>query len=176
MRQRFKKSLSFANVIASVALFVSLSGAAYAGGGLDLITGKGIENASITGTDIRDNSITGKQIKEDKLKELDQCSGSTPIDIGDICVGPVQPALTWQGALESCVFNNLRLPDLGEAMLVVAAAQTRSTYIWSSDFVDVPASPAATTRAVARTSPSPTFAVRPSTDLLPYRCVSSPKS
>ena len=111
MRQRFTNRLSFANVISAMALFVSLSGVAYAGGGLDLVTGKGIENGSITGEDIAENAIAGKQVKEDKLKGLDECPGSTPIDIGDICVGPVQPALTWEGALKSCVFNNLRLPD-----------------------------------------------------------------
>lgn len=171
MRQSVMNKLSFANVVSMIALFVALSGAAYAGG---LVTGKSIENGSITGKDLAANTITGKQIKEDKLKGTDDCSSSTPLENGDVCFGPVQPAATWQAALKSCVFQNLRLPSLDEAMLIVAQAQTRSTYIWSSDFVDATATP--TTRAVARTSPAPTFAVRPETDALPYRCASSARN
>ena len=165
MRQSIIKKLSFANVISVIALFVALSGAAYAGG-LDLITGKGIENGSITGKDLAANTITGKQIKEDKLKGTDDCS--TPLENGDVCFGPVQPVGTWKQALQNCQRVALKLPSIGEALQVSGQTQLRNTYNWTSDFVDVgPPS----TRAVYRTNPAPEVTAKPETDLLPYRCV-----
>jgi hypothetical protein len=134
MHRRVMAKLSFANVISVVALFVALSGAAYAGG---LVTGKTIENGTITGRDIAKNSITGAQVKEDKLRGVDTCEAETPIDYRDICFGSPQPATTWAAALTACQSVALRLPSTGEALQITGAAQHKNNaYIWTSDYAD----------------------------------------
>ena len=168
MHKSIMGKLSFSNVISVIALFVALSGAAYAG---VVVTGKSIENRSITGKDIAADAITGKQIKEKKLHGVLSCGQATPLDVGDLCVGPVQPATSWQAALDACGLVNLRLPSIGEAMLVTNTAQHRNNnYIWTSDYVDVgPPS----TRAVIRTAPVPRITTKTATDAVAFRCVSS---
>ena len=156
MRQSIIKKLSFANVISVIALFVALSGAAYAGG-LDLITGKGIENGSVTSKDIAENALTGKVIENGSITSKDiaddaltgrdireptltgsgQCGPATPLSVGDLCFGPVQPVGTWKQALQNCQRVALKLPSIGEALQVSGQTQLRNTYNWTSDFVDV---------------------------------------
>jgi hypothetical protein len=168
MLGRIRAGLSFANVVSVIALFVALSGAAYATSGL--VTGKGIENRSITGKDIQDGSILGKQIKEASLAKVERCPGSTPIWWGDICVGPVQTANTWANALESCRAVALRLPSVSEATLIASAAQLKS-YIWTDDTVDLgPPVQAAVVRSINPNSVS----TKDTTTLQQFRCVRSP--
>jgi hypothetical protein len=178
MPRRIRAKLSFANVISVIALFVALGGSAYGAG---LFTGKDIEDGSITGDDLAPitgkdlaaNTLTGREVKEGRLKNIDECQSGTPIDIGDICVGPIQPAATWQTALSACISVNLRLPSISEGSLVIAAAQQKNTaYLWTSDFVD--AGPPST-RAIIRSTPYPLVAVRDETQTAQFRCVSSPK-
>lgn len=59
--QRLRSKLSFANVTAFIALFVALSGAAYAA---NSINGKDIINGSITGKDIKQGSIPLTALKK----------------------------------------------------------------------------------------------------------------
>jgi hypothetical protein len=58
---RLVRHLSFGNVIAVIALFVALGGAAYAG---SKINGKNIVNASIGGGKLKNETITAKKIKK----------------------------------------------------------------------------------------------------------------
>jgi hypothetical protein len=59
--QRLRSKLSFANVTAFIALFVALSGAAYAA---NSVNGKDIINGSITGKDIKQGSIPLTALKK----------------------------------------------------------------------------------------------------------------
>jgi hypothetical protein len=59
--QRLRSKLSFANVTAFIALFVALSGAAYAA---NSVNGKDIINGSITGKDIKKASIPLTALKK----------------------------------------------------------------------------------------------------------------
>ena len=61
---RLRRRLSYANVVATLALFVALGGSSYAALSL---TGRDIRDASLTGRDIKRNSLTGRQIKEARL-------------------------------------------------------------------------------------------------------------
>ena len=54
------KRLTYANVVATLALFVALGGGAYAA---MTVTGKHVKNRSLTGRDIRAESLTGGHIK-----------------------------------------------------------------------------------------------------------------
>jgi hypothetical protein len=57
---RLRSHLSYANVIATVALFVALGGSSYAA---LKVTGKNVKNSSLSGADIKNNSVTGKDVK-----------------------------------------------------------------------------------------------------------------
>jgi hypothetical protein len=56
------KRLSYANVMASIAVFAALGGSAYA---VATVTGKDVKNNSLTGKDVRDGSLTERDIKDD---------------------------------------------------------------------------------------------------------------
>lgn len=74
-----RKHLSYANVMATLALFVSLGGGAYAAlripadsiGNRQLkrnaVTGEKVRNASLTGADVKPDSLTGSDIKPGSL-------------------------------------------------------------------------------------------------------------
>jgi hypothetical protein len=64
MIRRLRSHLSYANVMATVAVFIALGGSSYAA--LQL-TGRDIKNASLTGRDVKSNSLGGRQIKESRL-------------------------------------------------------------------------------------------------------------
>ena len=79
MLARLRGRLSYANVIATLALFVALGGSAVAAA---VITGKDIKNSSLTGKDVKNNSLTGKDVKslgsgDFKKSELAKLKGNT---------------------------------------------------------------------------------------------------
>ena len=59
-----RKFLTYANVLATLALFVALGGGAYAAG---LITGKQIKDGSITGADIKNGSLLAADFKTGQI-------------------------------------------------------------------------------------------------------------
>jgi hypothetical protein len=59
--------LSYANVVATLALFVALGGTGYAASQL---TGRDIKNRSISRVDIKKNALTGTEINESKLNQV----------------------------------------------------------------------------------------------------------
>jgi len=63
--------LTYANVVATLALFVALGGSSYAA---LTITGRNVRNSSLTGKDVRNNSLTGSDVK--RLKGGDVTDGS----------------------------------------------------------------------------------------------------
>lgn len=75
-------SLSPATVIASIALFVSLSGTAMAG---ILITGANVKNGTLTGVDVKNESLGTVDIRNGSLRPIDFKGGKLP-------AGPQGPA------------------------------------------------------------------------------------
>jgi FtsP/CotA-like multicopper oxidase with cupredoxin domain len=67
VREALKRRLTFANVVAVLALFVALGGTVYAATKID---GTQIRKASIPGNRLADNSLTGKQIRERSLSSV----------------------------------------------------------------------------------------------------------
>ncbi len=136
MLSRLRKHATFSNVVALLALFIALGGAAYAG-------------TKINGKSIKNNSIPKKKLKASALKGLDTCpSGATSYTNG-ICYGSQQAANDWDIAARDCATKGLRLPDLGEGLLITN--KTVLPYIWTTDVSDTgPPS----TRVVVRTDDS----------------------
>jgi len=67
MLARVRDRLSYANVVATLALFVALGGSSYAALS---ITSKDVQNRSLKGGDLRKNTVTGTEINESKLKQV----------------------------------------------------------------------------------------------------------
>lgn len=76
MRSALKRGFTFANVVAMLALTVSLSGGVYAAA---KITGEDIKNRSITGADIKANAIRSKHVKNGTLKGVDLQESPGPV-------------------------------------------------------------------------------------------------
>jgi hypothetical protein len=64
MTGRIFPKLTYANVMATIAVFIALGGSSYA---VSRINGKNIKPRSITGSKLKPNTLTGKQIRESKL-------------------------------------------------------------------------------------------------------------
>lgn len=80
-KRRF--SLSYANVISTLALFVALGGTAVATGVIDgkkikrnSITGKQIKGKSVPGSDLRQNSVRGAQVRESTLGQVPRAASA----------------------------------------------------------------------------------------------------
>ncbi|MDP9209993.1 MAG: hypothetical protein M3O65_16200, partial [Actinomycetota bacterium] len=59
-----RRRLTYANVMATVAVFIALGGSSYAA---LTITGRDVHNGSLTGKDLRRNTLGGTRIKESRL-------------------------------------------------------------------------------------------------------------
>jgi hypothetical protein len=73
-RSRFRRHLSYANVMASIAVFVALGGGAYAAATIngsklikETVGGAKLKKGTITGTQVKANSLTGSSIDESSL-------------------------------------------------------------------------------------------------------------
>jgi hypothetical protein len=64
----FRARLTYANVMATVAVFIALGGSSYAA---VTITGKNVKNGSLTGKDIKNSSLTGRDVKNNSLTGAD---------------------------------------------------------------------------------------------------------
>jgi hypothetical protein len=100
VRDRIRERLTYANVMATLAVFIALGGTSYAAA---TINGSDIKNRSIKGSKLKHNTLTGTQIKESKLarvpraRDADRVGGQTAADlkircptdtfpIADVCV------------------------------------------------------------------------------------------
>ena len=68
-----RSKLSYANVMATLAMFIALGGSSYAA---ITITGKNVKNGSLTGADIKNNSLAGADVRRETLKSNDVKNGS----------------------------------------------------------------------------------------------------
>ena len=59
-----RSRLTYANVMATIAVFIALGGSSYAA---FTITGRDVKNGSLTGKDIRNNSLSGRDVREGRL-------------------------------------------------------------------------------------------------------------
>ena len=67
MLAHFRSRLSYANVVATLALFIALGGSSYA---VTQITSKDVKNRSLKGGDLRKNTLTGTEVNESKLRQV----------------------------------------------------------------------------------------------------------
>ena len=118
MRTRFRRRMTYANVMSTLALFVALGGSSYAA---MKISGKSIERRSIPATKIERNSITGREVRESRLRvpraqQAERLGGFSAAELrvrcpddtfptADVCVGtnPARRVLVWERGLRVLV-------------------------------------------------------------------------
>jgi hypothetical protein len=86
---RLRARLTYANVVATLALFVALGGSSYAA---LTITGKNVRDGSLTGKDVKKNSLTGADVRG--LRSRDVSDGSLlaqDFQAGQLPAGPRGP-------------------------------------------------------------------------------------
>ena len=144
MLQGLRKRLTYANVMSTLAVFVTLGGSSYAA---FTISGSEIKNRSIAGKKLRKNTLTGVHIRESRLarvpraKTADSLDGVTaaelkircPSDtfpIADVCVERTPRAATSYGsAVLTCMAVGTpagpgrRLPTHGELRAALTGVQ-----------------------------------------------------
>jgi hypothetical protein len=112
MFTRLRARLSYANVVATLALFVALGGSSYA---VSQISGSQIRDASIAGKKLKRNTIGGKRVKESRLGTVPRARNSTRLG-----------GLTAQRLLLRCPKGTLAAAD------VCIEAQARAPAHYSS--------------------------------------------
>jgi hypothetical protein len=167
MPGRLRPKLSFANVIAVIALFVALGGSAYAVSKApkNSVTSKSIKKGAVKSVDVKNNNLTGTDIKESTLSGVDRCPSEASNRAGDVCYGP-SATTDWDAAERDCASRNLRLPSIAEGLVVVNASGGST---WTDEVVD-PAN-----RALIKADEPKIVALGENT-AQPYRCVTSPTS
>jgi hypothetical protein len=72
---KLRTRLTYANVMATIAVFIALGGSSYAA---IVITGRNVKNSSLTGRDIRNSSLTASDVKNHSLRAVDFKSKQLP--------------------------------------------------------------------------------------------------
>jgi hypothetical protein len=140
MVARFCSRLSYANVVATLALFVALGGTGYAASQL---TGRDIKNRSISRVDIKKNALTGTEINESKLKQVpnalnsitansalaaDVAKNSQSADTAAVAgIANDARALAGQGA---ATFERASRTDFGLGPTPTGASQEKALIAW----------------------------------------------
>lgn len=169
--KKMRKHVSFANVMSVIAVFLAIGGTAIAA---KKISGKTIKKATIAGSKLKNDTVTGKQINESSLGTTTKCPTGAPGRANNVCYSSLLPVNTdWDVAERDCAAKGLRIPTIGEALLVTNQLNTGDTFIWTEIFQG-----AGTNRVVIRTNdagftriatipkaPQPTVA---------YLCVATP--
>jgi hypothetical protein len=157
MRPRIRSHLTYANVMATLAVFLLIGGgtamAAYvvssnsqigpgtvsghkppSGAHANLIAG------SVNGSDVADNSLTGADVADQTVAT---CKTPLTARFGPICVGSDGGIRTWQQADSYCASFGLRLPTLAEASTLGqrydVPGVSGSEAFWTADLYYYPA-------------------------------------
>jgi hypothetical protein len=123
--KRLRQHLTYANVVATLALFVALGGTSYAA---LTITGRNVKNGSLTYKDLKRNTLGGSRINESRLGRVrrasnaDRLNGVTAAELRVRCPTGTTPVS------DVCMEVQPRLPAAyGTAVLECASADTPRT-------------------------------------------------
>ena len=196
MIDRLRRHFTYANVMATLAVFIALGGSSYAA--LNL-TGRDIRDGSLTHRELKRNTLGGTRIKESRLgkvrraRNADRLNGVSAarflvrcppdtVPVSDVCVEiSARSAAPYQVAAVACEAVNRRttpgrrLPSHDELMTAIgdygiALAEggelTRNVYPSSGGQVDV----------LVVTDAGGSVALRSNTaaGAMPFRCVADP--
>jgi len=154
---RLRAHLTYANVMATIAVFLALGGSAYA---VTSISGSQIKNRSISARKVAVDTLTGREIRESSLgtvpnatqaqrsRRADTATNATNLAgqpsasyrlhcptglqrAADVCFETRKrgPA-TWPDALKTCARAQRRLPDAAELALVYDHSDASQSFEW----------------------------------------------
>ncbi|MEA2412096.1 MAG: hypothetical protein QOC77_2657 [Thermoleophilaceae bacterium] len=111
---------TYANVMATVAVFIALGGSSYAA---LTITGRQVRDGSLTGADVKNGSLTGTDVKDRSLRARDFRSGDLPRGAQGLqgVQGPAGSDAQFNGASAGGALNGT-YPNPGLANKVVTGA------------------------------------------------------
>jgi hypothetical protein len=127
MRQWIRSHLTYANVMATIAVFIALGGGTTAvalngsntvqsddlGPGAQVKTADVADNA-VKGTDVANNSLTGADIAD--RSGVDTCKPTLTVKLGPTCAGSDGVARSLVDSINFCAGLGLRLPSWSEAV------------------------------------------------------------
>jgi hypothetical protein len=138
---RIRRRLTYANVMATVAVFIALGGTATAA---VLVTSNSqVAKDTISGhkppkgdhANIVDGSITGRDIAD--RSGVDTCRPHLTIKFGPVCAGSDGASRSWNDASQYCSDFGLRLPSISEALTLARNNTVPGTdsgqYFWTED-------------------------------------------
>jgi hypothetical protein len=123
--RRIRPHLTYANVMATIAVFLVLTGGtAVALNGTNTVQSDDLgPGAQVKAPDVADNAVNSADVVNESLtgtdiknrSGVDTCKPPLTIKFGPICAGSDGVARTWVGALGFCANLGLRLPTNSEA-------------------------------------------------------------
>jgi hypothetical protein len=139
--RRIRSHLTYANVMATLAVFIALGGTALAS--LIITSNSQVDRGTISGHEppsgkhpnIIAGSINGKDIAN--RSGVDTCQAPLVKKFGPICAGSDAGARTWRNATDYCVDFGLRLPSVSEAVGLAknydVPGVSGSDYFWTDN-------------------------------------------
>jgi hypothetical protein len=138
--QAIRKLLTYANVMATVAVFLALGGGAYAALHLskNSVGAKQLKKNSVTSGKIADGAVSSTKIADGTVSPVDaapslhlNCRSGTAYLQGACIQSQSAGAATWSNALTSCLAAGGRLPNPAELVTLVDRGVTNSQAEWT---------------------------------------------
>lgn len=107
MLEKLRRHLSYANVMATLAVFIALGGSSYA---VATLSGSQLKNRSVRAVKVARNTLTGREIRESRLGQVPRAN--TADKLGGLTASQLRiqcPADTFPFA-DTCVERNARPP------------------------------------------------------------------
>lgn len=119
--QPIKDRLTYANVMATIAVFVALGGSAFAAATVvkkNSVSSKSVKNGTLKGVDVAKDTLTGDNINEGTLKvavpTLPSCPTGTT-KVAGLCIESTERAAQGlDGAMTTCAQANRYLPSVAQ--------------------------------------------------------------
>ena len=180
MMREIRKHLSYANVMATIAMVLALGGAtALAAGHLkkNTVTSKSIKNGAVKTADLKGSAVTGAKIADgavgigdaDKSLHL-QCPGGTQYLQGACIRNDPNGTANWTNAQLDCQNQGGRLPNVSELMTLAK----RGVVFGAREFTDVISISGSTLLSETVFSGGNFIQLEPTANPTQYRCVFDP--
>jgi hypothetical protein len=127
MLARSRARLTYANVVATLALFVALGGSSYA---ITRIGSREVKNRSLRGLDLRRNTVTGKEVKESRLGTVPNALHAGSADTaGSAAAATVAADSQALGGLSPAAFEKSSRMQFGRAPQIPPSATAEQTLL-----------------------------------------------
>jgi len=122
---RLRERLTYANVMATVAVFLALGGGAWALA-RDQIGSKAIKNNSVRGKDIHNRTIRGREVATNSLRGRqinERALDASAFTGGTSAAGPISCDPAALGTFIDCAGAHLRLPHKARVLLIASGGE-----------------------------------------------------